>query len=321
MSQARLSVILLVDQQRVRSQACLDSVLAQDIIQELEVLLVDCASNHPPLRGADHPQVRLLKPAVPSLGARAEAVRQARAPYVAFLEEHARAQPQWARYLLESLEAGARLVMPKIQCLPTDSYFANLLTVWFMLPFLEPDSLSAPYAYTTNMAADRAVLLALGDELDELMMIEAPLRWKLQALQVPVVMQSKAVIQHINLSQRLAYWQLCFYISAYFMQVRLKRENLSLVRRVLEILATPIIPFWRMRQFLHFARSYPQHIPTVRKGIADLFMMHFTGSLGRSAAILFPQLPTMEFVYYQEVCAPRIPQDMPLTWSDYQRIR
>jgi len=76
-----LSVIVVVGAVRDRVAVCLDSVLAQDAVGDLEVLLVDLASELEPPGHADHPAVRRLPlPAETTFAAaRAHAVAAARA--------------------------------------------------------------------------------------------------------------------------------------------------------------------------------------------------------------------------------------------------
>jgi len=108
-----MSVVLLVDQERERGARCLRSVLAQSIVDRLEVLLVDLAGpDAGPLAGSDHPRVRVLRPpATASFGElHAEGVLRARAPIVAFLEEHCVALPGWAEAMVRAHRGPAAAV-------------------------------------------------------------------------------------------------------------------------------------------------------------------------------------------------------------------
>src|SRR5687768_1920157 len=89
-SSPRLSVLLRMDTQRDRVERCLKSLLAQEGAEHLEILIVDFSPLLPPLPSGTAPQVRVLHwPRGMKLGvALAKMVREARAPYVAFLEDH-----------------------------------------------------------------------------------------------------------------------------------------------------------------------------------------------------------------------------------------
>jgi hypothetical protein len=100
-----LAVVLMVDQQRARGALALQSILAQSMIAEMEVLLFDRAhAERGPLPGADHPQVRLfdLPRSIGFGAARAQAVELACAPLVAFVEEHVTAFPGWAEAVCQA---------------------------------------------------------------------------------------------------------------------------------------------------------------------------------------------------------------------------
>src|SRR5688572_8422869 len=87
----RMSVVLLVGGQRARGARALRSVIEQSPVDALEVLLLDLGwRDHAPLDGSDHPGVRVLRldPGIGFGAARARAILEARAPIVAFLEEH-----------------------------------------------------------------------------------------------------------------------------------------------------------------------------------------------------------------------------------------
>lgn len=92
-----LTVVLLVDSQRRRGGWALRAILDQELDGELEVLLYDFALGElPPLAGSDHPAVRLA-PGTRGAGygvALAAAVHAARAPLVAFVEEHVVVRPR-----------------------------------------------------------------------------------------------------------------------------------------------------------------------------------------------------------------------------------
>ena len=102
-----LSVVLVVDSQRERGGWALASVLAQKLSGRLEVLLFDVGhAEHPPLAGSDHPDVRVI---AARRGAgygetMAAAVSAARAPVIAFVEEHVVVLDGWAEALRRAHE-------------------------------------------------------------------------------------------------------------------------------------------------------------------------------------------------------------------------
>ena len=112
-----VSVIVMVDGQRERGARCLQSILSQSIIDEMEVLLLDFAPpDTPPMRGSEHPSVRVVRmgDTIEFGGARALGVQMARAPIVAFLEEHVIARPGWAEALVRAHRGGWAGVGPEV---------------------------------------------------------------------------------------------------------------------------------------------------------------------------------------------------------------
>ena len=91
-----VSMVIIVGRRRERGAGALASVLSQEGIERCEVLLIDAAPpGTPPLLRSDYSSVRVVPMSERPYGGamRAAAIRAARAPVVAFLEEHSRALP------------------------------------------------------------------------------------------------------------------------------------------------------------------------------------------------------------------------------------
>ena len=104
-----LTVVLMVDSQRERAEWALQSVLSQRFCGRLEVLLFDFGHNEqPPLTGSNHSDVRVLDA---DRGAgygetMTRAVAAARAPVIAFIEEHVIVLTGWAAAILRAHQDG-----------------------------------------------------------------------------------------------------------------------------------------------------------------------------------------------------------------------
>lgn len=89
-----LSVIIVVEDEGTRGglERTMPSLRAQASFDCMEIIIVYCsAPGTPPQNGSDHPNVRTIKmprDTTTTTHARAEDVRQARAPIVGFLGEH-----------------------------------------------------------------------------------------------------------------------------------------------------------------------------------------------------------------------------------------
>jgi hypothetical protein len=183
---ARISVILMIDEQRERGARCLASVLGQSIGDALEVLLIDVGTTATaPIAGSDDPRVRTLRlpPAAPVGRLLAEAVRQARAPLVAFLEEHCVALPAWAEALVLADRGGslAALGGERHNSAPGLG-LADFVHLLDMGPWSPPAAdCAVPALPEGNVAYRRDVLLRYGDRLALYFQSEGLLHAKLVA--------------------------------------------------------------------------------------------------------------------------------------------
>src|SRR3990170_1617045 len=103
-SELKASVILVVGDERERSNRALHSILSQERIGEAEVILIDAGKEGTsPLDEADHPSVTTVNMDLAAgFGAlKAAGVRRARGGIVIFLEDHAEARPGWLQGALE----------------------------------------------------------------------------------------------------------------------------------------------------------------------------------------------------------------------------
>jgi len=101
-----LSVVLILGEQRDRGRRSLQRLLGQTALPRIEIVVADVTERDEPLPEAGHPSVRWLH--CPEFRyyceAQAELVRQARAPLIAFIEDHCYASPQWAEAILEAFQ-------------------------------------------------------------------------------------------------------------------------------------------------------------------------------------------------------------------------
>jgi len=90
--------------QRSRAERCLNRLLAQTGLDDLEIVVMDIWPEGKPLRGAGHPSVQYFhRPKLVFYSqAQAECVRQARGELIAFLEDHSYADPGWAAAIIEA---------------------------------------------------------------------------------------------------------------------------------------------------------------------------------------------------------------------------
>ncbi len=97
-----LSVGMIAGELRERAAKGLQLLLAQSAIGRMEILVLDMNPHAGPLEGAEHERVTYLpRPDFQYYcDAQAELVKQARAPLLAFIEDHSYASPGWAEAVL-----------------------------------------------------------------------------------------------------------------------------------------------------------------------------------------------------------------------------
>jgi hypothetical protein len=144
-------------------------LLAQEPIDGIEILVLDFGrGSRPPLRGTEHPSVRVLSvDRVASYGeALALGTAQARGGVVAFVEEHVAVRPGWAEALLRAHEGPWAAVCGEIH--PGDSERATALRIELVSrnrwspPARRGESVILRWQ---NCSYKRSALLAYGDEL------------------------------------------------------------------------------------------------------------------------------------------------------------
>jgi GT2 family glycosyltransferase len=305
-----LSVIVLVDRQRRRGEACLQSILAQSRVDDMEVLLLDFApEGTPPLRASRHPAVRRLKLDYKTgYGqARGLAVRTARAPVVAFVEEHVRVRPGWAEAMLRSHEEGWAGVGPEVHN-PTpglgrsDLVFLTGFGEW--VPPLAPgESRLIP---GQNSAFKRGALLRYDRDLDRLLEADIFLQWRLRADGWRLYHDPEARIEHSSEGNLRTLMRGYYLVMRHFAPLRAEIYQWSPARRALRLLLVPAGPLVRTARLVWaLARRRSPYLGKALAGVWAVFGAHLGGAAGEAVGLL-AGVPTHDrrFLAY-EMNAPR----------------
>ena len=287
----RLSVIVMVDKERRRAEVCLQSILGQSRIDDMEVLLLDFApASVPPLTASFHPAVRLVKLDY-SIGlgrARGLAVRMARAPVVAFLEEHVLVRPGWAEAMLRAHTGGWAGVGPEVYN-PTpglgvsDLIYLTGFGDW--VPPLAPgESRLIP---GQNSAFKREVLLAYDSELDRLLEADIFLQWRMRADGYRLYHAPDAQIEHSSEGSLRTLILGYYLVMRNFAPFRAEFYHWSPLRRALRLLLTPLGPFYRSARLLWglALRRSPYFWKAVM-GVWAVFGAHLGGAAGEAVGLL-----------------------------------
>lgn len=264
-----LTAVVVVGLLRERAGGCLRALLDQGLGERLEVLLVDVEPpGAPPVPESDEPAVRTLQlpPETTFAAARARAVTEARAPVVAFVEEHVRVLPGWAEALLEAFrgpwagvggEAGNG--NPGVGA----SDVAGLISYGYWYPPLprgETDLLPGH-----NASFRTSVLRAYGSDLEELLLCDQVLHDRLRADGHRLFLEPAARFVHLNESdwrtqaRGMHLWYRCYG------PLRARLEEWSVWRRALYVAAVPAIP-------LYFVAGFGRRLWKTRRHLLPLFL-------------------------------------------------
>jgi GT2 family glycosyltransferase len=265
-----LAIILVVAGQRERAARALHSVLGQSAIDQIEVLLFDCAPDHcAPLPGSDHGRVKMerLSPNELLSTSRARGVRGAQAPVVCFMEEHCEMQSGWADAVIRAhCESWAGVGTNFVNANP-DAGLSNKAFRMNYGVYVLPMACRGPVPLVAgqNSAFKREVLLRYEPFLELMLNADLVLQWKMQQDGYRMFYEPGATMAHNNentfrsLSVGVFYWNWCF------SNVRAQMFKWSLFRRVAWIAATPLMPWVRLiricrRSSKHGARAFMQFL-------------------------------------------------------------
>jgi hypothetical protein len=241
--------------QRKRAAAALQSLLEQSIVDRMEILLFDLGpENGVTLSGSDHPAVRMTRGASNnSLStARVQGIYAAKAPVVAFMEEHCEVQPGWA----EAIVLAHRGPWAGVGCDfdngnpgagRADKAFRMTYGVYARLPRGRgPVNRIAGQ----NSAFKREVLLRYEHQLEWMMNADLVMQWQMGREGHQFFYEPAAKMSHRNentvrsLCVGVFYWNWCF------SNVRAQVFQWSFPHRALRIVLAPLVPWVRLARML-----------------------------------------------------------------------
>jgi hypothetical protein len=286
-----LTTILVVGERRDRGAGALASVLAQSAIGRMEVLLLDLGPDGvPPVAGSDHPAVRTVKMPPDTLfsRAKAEAVKRAAAPVVVFVEEHTRVYGGWAEALIEAHQEPWAAVGAEVHNANPRIRLSRVLELINYHPWLPP----APRAEFGmlpghNTSFKRDLLLAYGDDLEELLRAEIVLHQRLHRDGHRLLLEPTARFEHLNESTFASAARGRFLWNRLYGPMRARFFGWSRMRRLVYLLATPLIPVYSLARITWFAaRRRPEILARVILGWPVLFVVQLVSALGHSTGLL-----------------------------------
>jgi len=289
-----LSVVIVCGDPGTRRglERTLHSLVLQQGVERIEIIVVDCAQPGAPLlRGSDHLSVRSVK--LPRTGttmaqARAEGVRRANAPIVAFLDEHSFAMAGWAEGLIRAHQGPWAGVGGEIFNGTCAQGFSDPIYLMGHGSWMPPAQRGeAELLPSHDTCYKRDIILKYGDDLAELLMAEPVLMRKLRQDGHRLFTEPDVKSMHgytVNPMTLVAFyaWSRCFAAS------RAKVFGWSRVRRLVIGLLSPLLPFARAgRLFLYLLRKRPSTLPTYLVGLPIILLAQTGAAIGEGLGLLF----------------------------------
>lgn len=170
---------------------------------------------------------------------RAAGVRAARAPVVAFGEDHSFPEAGWAEALAAAHASGWAAVGPVVTNANPGSAVSWAALFTGFAPWIEADGGPASGIPWHNSAYDRRLLLELGDRLPELLELESALQAELRSRGHRLFVAPGARTRHVNISHLRFELVAEFTAGWHFAAARRRQERWSRLRRGVAVLAAP----------------------------------------------------------------------------------
>lgn len=280
-----LSVVMLTPDSGGSLRRTLAALAAQSAGRAIEIVFVapvaaDLRIDAGDLAAFGSTQVVEIGPMTSTSAARAAGVHAARAPLVAFAEDHCFPMDGWADALIEAHRSPWAGVGPVVRNAnpETATSWANLLLEYG--PWLDPIP-AGEYDHIPghNSSYKRDVLLTCGDALPEILEAESILQWHLRGLGHCFAIEPAARTCHENFSKLGASFPLRFHGGRLFAASRAREW--SGVRRALYTCAAPLIPVVRLLRTLQTARRV--RVPLTVRLVAVLALLVALDGIGELA--------------------------------------
>jgi len=196
-----LSILIVFGEQRPRAERCLRHILAQTVLDQSEIVILDLSADGVAIKGLDHPAVRWFhRPELPSFGeARAECIRRSRGAIVAFIEDHCYADSRWAEEVLRAFEKPVDIVTYAMTNANPERLFCRTFLMVEYGRWLDPAiSGYIPISACNNVAYRRSALQPYWSRLNQLCEAEYVLHREMQAAGSRIWLAAEAKLGHEN---------------------------------------------------------------------------------------------------------------------------
>lgn len=284
----QLAAVLVAGPCRGRAERVLAALAAQGALASMEIVVVDLAAGAAPLAVPAGAPVRVLaRPALRRFGeARRAGVVEARAPVVAFIEDHCFPAPDWAGRLLEAHRAPFAAVGYAFTNANPGTYVSRAALLARYGVFAHPARRGPARAVSgSNVSYKRAALLALGDALGDLLDIDFVLQEELLRRGHAFYVEARALAAHENYP---ALADECRAGRAYCRMLAAHRaRSFSRGRRLLYGALAPLgAPALRLARLARSVAGRPSLWAAFATGLPAIAVMYVADALGEAAGYL-----------------------------------
>ena len=255
-----LSAVVLVGPFRERGQLVVDALAAQTAIESMEIIVLDLGPEEAP-RLTVKTGIRLVyanrSENEPWGIARVEALRQANAPVVAYIEDHCIPESGWTEALMEASKGPWAAISYAFKNGSPDTYFNRACFITEYGFWAAPvKSGPAKLLPGNNVAYKRELLLELGDKLNNALVIDYNVQQELARKQLPMFIQGRALAAHQNYARASSLLRANFDYALGFN--RTKVQSWGKLRRIFYALLVPlVVPLLRLVRLIISLRRKP----------------------------------------------------------------
>jgi hypothetical protein len=290
-SNALLTVVLIAGNYRDRVQQALRSILNQDIIDQLAVVVYDRA--YEPVRDLAefaHPNVSYQAvDRETTLGQiQKQSVLQVETEFIGFIEEHVTVPPDWAR---ESLRAHAKGYTGVTGIfIPGNPHYhwarIGFLTTYgqYVFPSGDGESVNIP---ADNSSFIRSKLLRLENDLELLFNTDVLLIRRLAEDGDKLYRVGHLSLAHSNERTLRGAWTSLFYWNQMYVCNLVVTQKWSFLYRALRLCSMPLAPLVRTWKGFAQARRNLADMKQFFRDVPSVFLLHVGSATGMAVGLVF----------------------------------
>lgn len=291
MSAPLLSAIVIAPDGWPHVRNTVRHLAAQSIADQIEVVFVVPKGGHidadpGELAGfAGHRVVDVRSSECGGAAGYAAGVRAAAAPFVVFTEDHCYPEREWAKALLDAYDERTAAVGPVVAHANRGGSIAWADYLLGYGPWIDPTpGGEVEYLPGHNSSYRRAAILPYEPDLETWLVAESVLHWDLRRKGWRLVLEPRARSHHFSFSRPSSWLRATYLQSRAFAGER--TQDSSIVKRLLWVAASPLIPAVRLRRCARDTRRSAAS-PSLFRAIPALAASLTVSALGEAIGYAF----------------------------------